>query len=290
MAVAIPGCDQPVTLKLEFLQHTASFKPRGAFANLIGRDLPKAGIAAASGGNHGAAVAYVASQLAIKAHIFVPALASPAKVARIRAYGADLVQDGANYQEALAKCDRFVSETGALAVHAYDARATLLGQGTLARELEDQAPDLDTVLVAVGGGGLIGGIAAWYRGAVKVVGVEPDTCRALYAALDGGSPIFVDSSGIAADSLGASRVGDLMFPIAKDFVDHVALVSDGAIRSAQRWLWEHLRVVSEPGGAAALTALLAGAYVPSRGERVGVVLCGANTDPETFAKVIAGTT
>src|SRR5262245_12008555 len=157
--IGVPGSDRPVTLKLEFLQHTASFKPRGAFANLLGRDLPKAGVAAASGGNHGAAVAYAAARLAVKAHIFVPAISSPAKVARIRTYGADLVQDGVNYQAALANCDRFVSETGAMAIHAYDARATLLGQATLARELEDQAPDLDTVLVAVGGGGLIGGMA-----------------------------------------------------------------------------------------------------------------------------------
>jgi threonine dehydratase len=286
--VAVPGLDQPVTLKLEFLQHTASFKPRGAFSNLAGRELPTAGVAAASGGNHGAAVAYTASKLGIKAHIFVPMLASPAKVARIRSYGADLLQDGANYQGALENCDRFVSETGALAVHAYNSRATLLGQGTVALELEDQAPGLDTVLVAVGGGGLIGGMAAWYRGRIKVVGVEPETSRALHAALEAGAPTAVSVAGIAVDSLGASKAGDLMFPIAQAFVDHVALVSDNHIRDAQRWLWEHLRIVAEPGGAAALAALLKGAYQPRPRERVGVVLCGANTEPETFAKVIAG--
>lgn len=285
--VDVPGCDLPVTLKLEFLQHTASFKPRGAFANLIGRDLPKAGVAAASGGNHGAAVAYAAWRLGIKAHVFVPELAAPAKVGRIRSYCAELVQNGSNYEAALANCDRFVAETGALAIHAYNSRATLLGQGTLGLELEEQAPQLDTVLVAVGGGGLIGGIAAWYRGRTKVVGVEPETSRALQAALEAGAPTSVSVSGIATDSLGASRAGDLMFPIAQAFVDRVTLVNDRAIRDAQRWLWEHIRIVAEPGGATALAALLSGAYQPAARERVGVVLCGANTEPETFAKVIA---
>ena len=284
----VPGANLPVTFKLEFLQHTASFKPRGAFANLTGRELPDAGVAAASGGNHGAAVAYAASRLGIKAHIFVPQLTPPAKVARIRSYGAELVQDGANYQAALENCDRFVADTEALPVHAFNSRATLLGQGTLAFELEEQAPDLDTVLVAVGGGGLIGGIAAWYRGRVKAVGVEPETSRALHAALAAGAPETVSVAGIAADSLGASRAGELMFPIAQAFVDQVALVSDDNIRNAQRWLWEHLRIVAEPGGAAALAALLSGAYQPAPRERVGVVLCGANTEPETFAKVISG--
>jgi threonine dehydratase len=288
LEAGVPGSDQPVVFKLEFLQHTASFKPRGAFANLIGRDLPQAGVAAASGGNHGAAVAYAAARLGLKARIFVPAVTPLAKVARIRSYGADLVQDGANYQVALENCGRFVSETGALAVHAYNSRATLLGQATMGLELEDQAPELDSVLVAVGGGGLIGGIAGWYRGRVKVVGVEPETSRALHAALEAGAPTTVRVAGIAVDSLGASRVGDLMFPIAQTFVDHVALVSDDQIRAAQRWLWEHLRVVAEPGGATALAALLAGAYQPRPRERVGIVLCGANTEPETFAKVITG--
>lgn len=219
----------------------------------------------------------------------MPAITSPAKVARIRSYGAELVQDGVNYQAALENCDRFVSETRALAVHAYNSRATLLGQATLALELEEQAPHLNTVLVAVGGGGLIGGIAAWYRGQVKVVGIEPETSRALQAALATGAPINVSVAGIAADSLGASRAGELMFPIAQAFVDHVALVSDNQIRDAQRWLWEHLRIIAEPGGAAAIAALLSGSYEPSPRERVGVVLCGANTEPETFARVIAGT-
>ena len=286
---SIAGVDMPVTLKLECLQHTASFKPRGAFANLVGRDIPKVGVAAASGGNHGAAVAYAAERLGVKSHIFVPSLSSPAKVARIRNYGATLNQQGANYQEALGFCDRFVSETGALAVHAYDARATVLGQGTLGQEFEGQAPDLDTILVAVGGGGLIGGIAAWYGGRVKIVGVEPELSHTLHAALAAGGPATISAGGIAADSLGASRVGDIMFPIARDFVDHVALVSDKTIREAQRWLWEELRIVAEPGGATAVAALLCGAYRTQGGERVGVVLCGANTDPETFAKVIAGT-
>jgi threonine dehydratase len=275
---------RPVCLKLECLQHTGSFKPRGAFANLMGSDIPAAGVAAASGGNHGAAVAFAARALGVPAHIFVPETTPPAKIARIASYGAEIVVAGERYAAALARCEAFVEETVALAVHAYDSPATLNGQGTIGLELEEQAPDLDTLLVAVGGGGLIGGIAAWCHGGPKVVGVEPKGCNALHAALAAGRPADVTPSGYAVDSLGASRVGALVFPIAQRAVDHVALVEDADIARAQTWLWNELRLITEPGGATALAALLSGAYVPATAERVGIIVCGANTDPAAFSK------
>jgi threonine dehydratase len=290
MAVEIEGIAQPVSLKLELLQHTGSFKARGAFANLVGREVPKPGIAAASGGNHGAAAAYAARAMNVPARIFVPAIASPAKVARIRSYGANIEQHGANYFEALANCMAYVEHTGALNIHAYDEEPTLLGQGTLGLEIEKQLPDIDTLLVAVGGGGLIGGIAAWFAGRIKVVGVEPETSNALHAALAAGEIVKVTPSGIAADSLGASYAGKLMFDIARRHVDRVALVTDGSIRRAQAWLWDRTRLVTEPGGAAAMAALLSGSYRPAANERVCVLVCGANTEPETFARSIAGLT
>jgi threonine dehydratase len=204
----------PFTFKLEFLQHTGSFKPRGAFANLLTRDVPEAGVAAASGGNHGAAVAYAAMKLGIKATIFVPSIASPSKIERIRGYGAELVVKGERYADALALSEAFIAETGALPVHAYDQAETLLGQGSVAVELDEQAPDLDTLLVAVGGGGLIGGIAAWYGGRTRVVGVEPEAAPTLHAALAAGRPVDASAGDIAADSLAPRQVGRIMFPIA----------------------------------------------------------------------------
>ena len=285
--IKLEGVARPVTLKLELLQHSGSFKARGAFNNLAGAAISPGGVAAASGGNHGAAVAYAARELGHKARIFVPEISSPAKVARIAAYGAEVVQKGANYYEALALCDAHIAKTGAISVHAYNTETTLQGQGTLARELHDQSPDLDTLLVAVGGGGLIGGIAAWYQADVKVVGVEPLTCDALHAALAAGAPVLVQPSGLAADSLGASSAGTLMFPIAQRYIDRVVLVSDDDIRAAQRHLWHSLQLVSEPGGAAAFAALLAGAYKPEKDERVGIVVCGGNTTMDAFAKLFA---
>ena len=276
------GVDSALTLKLELLQHTSSFKPRGAFTNLLTRDIPEAGVVAASGGNHGAAVAYAAHVLGIPAKIFVPTVSPQAKIDRIRSYGADLEVTGDRYADALKASEDWIAQAGALAIHAYDQEETLIGQATTGLEFEDQAPDLDTVLVAVGGGGFIGGIAAWYGGRVKVVGVEPETSCALHAALEAGHPVDVDVQGIAADSLGARSVGGLMFPIARDYVDHVVLVSDEAIRAAQERLWEKLRLVAEPGGAAAMAAILSGGYVPADGERVGVLVCGGNTDAVNF--------
>ena len=266
-----------LTFKLEYLQHTGSFKPRGAFVNLLSQPVPEAGVVAASGGNHGAAVAYAAQRLSIKASIFVPTIASPAKLARIRAYGADLVVTGDWYADALAASERHLEREGGLPVHAYDSAETLLGQGTVGLELEEQSPELDAVLVAIGGGGLIGGIASWYKGRVRVVGVEPDAAPTMTQALAAGKPVDTAVSGLAADSLGARRIGLLPLAVAQQHVARVVLVTDEAIRLAQHLLWETCRIVCEPGGVAALAALTSGAYTPEADERVGVVLCGANT-------------
>jgi threonine dehydratase len=275
---------QPLSVKLEFMQHSGSFKARGAFANLLLRDVPAAGVAAASGGNHGAAVAYAAMRLGVPAKIFVPEISSPAKIERIRGYGADLVVGGERYADALAACEQWIAATGAMSVHAFDQTETLLGQGSIGLELEQQAPGLDSLLVAVGGGGLIGGIAAWYAGKVKVVGVEPEAAPTLYRALQAGKPVDAEAGGIAADSLAPRRIGELVFPIAQRHVDHVALVTDAAIRAAQEALWSKLRVVAEPGGAAAFAALLSGRYQPRPGERVGIMVSGGNTVAVDFSR------
>jgi len=272
----------PLFLKLELLQHSGSFKARGAFANLLTRPVPPAGVVAASGGNHGAAVAYAAMRRGVRAKIFVPTVSSPAKIQRIRSYGADLVVTGDRYADALAASQAWVAQSSALVVHAYDQLETLLGQGTLGRELAAQAPALDTLLVPVGGGGLIGGIAAWYAGAIKVVGVEPESAPTLAHALRAGRPVDAPAGGIAADSLAPLHVGQLMFPIAQAHVAQVALVSDDAIRRAQEALWSAVRIVAEPGGATAFAALLGGAYVPRSGERVGVVISGGNSTAVDF--------
>ena len=272
----------PLALKLEFLQHTGSFKPRGAFNNLLSRKVPAAGVAAASGGNHGAAVAYAAQQLGHKATIFVPDVSAAVKIARIKSYGADTRVGGARYADALEACERFIAQSDALSVHAYDAAETIAGQGSVGLEWEQDAGDLDTVLVAVGGGGLIAGIAAWYDRRVKVVGVEPEGSRALHASLEAGRPVDVTVESVAADSLGARNTGQRVYDIARQNVDHVALVADEAITQTQRLLWDRLRIASEPGGAAALAALVSGRYRPSANERVGVLLCGANVDVSTL--------
>ena len=274
----IPSRDAPLILKLELLQHAGSFKTRGAFANLLLRDVPAAGVVAASGGNHGAAVAYAARTLGVRAKIFVPTISSPSKIQRIREYGADLVVGGDRYADALAASQAWAAQSGAMAVHAFDQRETILGQGTLGLELEQQAPDLDTLLVAVGGGGLIAGIAAWFSGRVKVVAVEPERSPTLFRALAAGRPVDAETDGIAADSLAPRRVGDRVFPIAQRHVSHVVLVPDAAIIDAQRTLWSMARIAAEPGGAASVAALLSHQYVPERTERVGVLVSGGNTD------------
>src|SRR2546421_1882001 len=273
----------PLTFKLEFLQHSGTFKPRGAFNNLLSRTVTPAGVAAASGGNHGAAVAYAAQRLKHKATLFVPDVSSPVKIARIRSYGADVRVGGARYADALDACNAFIETSGALSVHAYDAAETIAGQGSVGLEWEEDAPGLDTVLVAIGGGGLIAGIAAWYGKRVKVVGVEPEGSRCLHASLEAGRPVDVTVESIAADSLGARNTGQLVYDVARQNVDHVALVPDDAIIAAQRLLWDRLRIAAEPGGAAALAALVSGSYKPHADEKVGVLLCGANVDLTTLA-------
>src|SRR5439155_4083262 len=250
--------------------------------NLLTRDAPDSGIVAASGGNHGVAVAYAAMRLGLRATIFVPKVASPAKLERIRFYGAELVVGGERYADALEASEEFAARTGALPVHAYNQPATLLGPGSVGRGIEADAPEIDTLLVAVGGGGLIGGIAAWYEGRIRIVAVEPELAPTLYDALAAGRPVDAPAGGIAADSLAPRQVGALMFPIAQRFVERVVLVADAAIRDAQRKLWSALRIVAEPGGAAALAALTAGGYRPAPRGRVAVGLCGANTTAVDF--------
>lgn len=276
---ALGGAWVPI-LKLEFLQHAGSFKARGAFNSLLSRRVGPAGVAAASGGNHGAAVAYAAQVLGHSARIFVPEISAPAKVAAIRRFGADVVVGGARFDDAQAACDAFVAQSGALKIHPFAAPETIAGQGTVAREWPG---DLDSVLVAVGGGGLIAGMAAWWAGKVKVVGVEPEGSCALHAALSAGQPVDVEVNSVAADSLGARNVGALVHDICKDRVAHVTLVSDAAIAAAQKLLWQDFRIAVEPGGAAALAAAQSGAYAPAAGERVGILLCGANVDLEKLA-------
>ena len=288
---------RPIVFKLELLQHTGSFKPRGALASLLSRPVPAAGVVAASGGNHGLAVAFAARKLGVPARIFVPNVSAATKRDRIRELGADLVISGERYADALAASREFAAASGAMEIHAFDQVETLLGQGTVGLEIEEQwgqrAPGtrgesavpgegLDTLLVAVGGGGLIGGMAAWFAGRVRLVAVEPRTAPTLYRAREAGQPVDAEAGGIAAESLAPRQVGQFMFPLAQQYVEQAVLVEDDAIREAQQALWRVMRVASEPGGAAAFAALLSGVYRPAAGERVGVVLCGSNTDAVKF--------
>ena len=269
--------------KLEFLQHAGSFKARGAFTNLLTRQVPKTGVVAASGGNHGVAVAFAAGKLGVPARIFLPTVASPEKIDCIRRSGADLVIAGDRYADALAASEVWTKQSGAMSIHAFDQPETLLGQGTVGLEFEQQSPKLDTLLVSVGGGGLIGGIASWYGSKIKLIGVEPEAAPTLSNALNAGYPVDSPAGGIAADSLAPKRVGELMFPIAQKYVEKVILVRDEEITQAQQALWSVLRIVTEPGGAAAFAALLSRRYQPAPGERVGVLLCGGNTTAVNFA-------
>jgi threonine dehydratase len=247
------------------------------------REVPAAGVVAASGGNHGAAVAYAAQKLGVKARIYVPTISSKTKIQRIRDYGADLVVEGERYADALAASEKWAAESSAMQIHAYDQEGALLGQGTVGLEFEEQAP-LDTLLVAVGGGGLIGGIAAWYAGKVRIIGVEPVLAPTLTKALEAGKPVDAPAGGIAADSLAPKQVGKLMFPLAQKYVEKVVLVEDDAIRASQKELWDRLRLVAEPGGAAAFAALLSKKFSPSKTERVGILVCGGNTAAVDFSR------
>jgi threonine dehydratase len=298
---ASPGA---VALKLEQLQCAGSFKARGAFANLLLRDVPPSGVVAASGGNHGVAVAYAASRVSpagdragpwgnkagpggrqrgLPAKIFVPAVSAPAKIERIRELGADLVVTGERYADALAAAQQWAGSSGAMSVHAYDQRETILGQGTVGLELAGQADGLDTVLVPVGGGGLIAGIASWFAGEVRIVAVEPDGAPTLSYARAAGRPADAPAGSVAADALAPRRVGELVFPITERYVEDVVLVDDESILAAQQALWQALRVAAEPAASVGIAALLAGAYKPAAGERVAVVISGANMSPSTLA-------
>jgi threonine dehydratase len=268
-----------VTFKLEQLQCAGSFKARGAFANLLLREVPAAGVVAASGGNHGVAVAYAAHRRNVPARIFVPTVSAPAKMERIRQLGADLVVTGDRYADALAAAQEWMGSSGAMSVHAYDQRETLLGQGTLALELAGQAGELDTVLVPVGGGGLIGGVAAWFGGQVRVIGVEPDGAPTLTRARAEGRPTDAPAGSVAADALAPRRVGELMFPITQAYVEDVVLVDDASILAAQQALWRAARIAAEPAASVGVAALLSRAYKPAPGEHVAVVITGANMTP-----------
>jgi threonine dehydratase len=274
----------PLVLKLEQLQHSGSFKARGAFANLLLRPLPAAGVVAASGGNHGAAVAYAAQALGVAAHVFVPEVSSPAKIERIRGYGADLVVGGATYAEALAASEEWAASSGALPVPAFDQIETILGAGSLGAELRQQAPAVSTVLASVGGGGLLAGICAAYAGQARVVGVEPTGAPTLTRALRAGQPVDAEAGSVAIDSLAPRRVGQHTFAVIREFVRQVVLVSDEDITAAQELLWDRLRLVAEPGGCAALAAVLTGGYTPGPDETVAVVISGANTTAVDFSR------
>jgi threonine dehydratase len=273
---------RPVDLKLELFQHSGSFKARGAFTNLLTRAAAPAGVVAASGGNHGAAVAYAAMRLGVPATIFTPSITAAAKAERIRRYGANLVIGGDRYADALAASEIFAKERGMLTIHAFDQPETLIGQGTLGLEIGEDLPEIDTLFVAVGGGGLIGGIAAWFAGRIKIVAVEPEAAPTLYKAFEAGRPVDAEAGGIAADSLAPKRVGELMFPIARSFVDRSILVSDDEILMAQRALWQNVQIAAEPGGAAAFAALLSGKYAPAPDERIAILICGGNTTAVKF--------
>lgn len=284
MALSDEFCthDTPISLKLELFQHTGSFKPRGAFNNMLTRAVPQAGITAASGGNHGAAVAYAAAQLGHKAKIFVPEISSPTKQAKIRASGADLVVEGARYADALALCEAYQQHSGAMTIHAYDAEETIAGQGTVALEWLQQSGPLDTLLVAAGGGGLISGILSACQDQCRVISVEPEGACCLARAMEAGQPVNVDINSIAADSLGAKSIGKLSFEICRKYLSRSITVPDSAILAAQLAVWKKLQIITEPGGATALSALMQGAYVPTPGERIGVLMCGANAELDVF--------
>ncbi len=278
----LPSSGRSVTLKLELLQHAGSFKPRGAFHSVLSADQPPDLLVAASGGNYGLAVAHVGQALGLPARIFVPCSAPAVKVEAIRRRGAEVNQVGETYAEAMAASREAAAGPGAMALHAYDSWGTVTGQGTLGLEIAEQVEGVDTVAVAVGGGGLMAGVATALAGAApgcRVVGVEPQRCPTLSTALAAGSPVAVDVGGVAADSLGASRLGDIAHRVAgAGGVDSV-LVADEAITEARRWLWSATRLAVEPGAATALAALLTGAWTPEDGERVCVVVCGGNADP-----------
>lgn len=286
MKLALPGLPDDVEVKLEHMQHTGSFKARGAFNTLLAAPVPQGGVVAASGGNHGAAVAYAAHQLGIPAHIFVPEIAGPAKIDLIRRTGAQLHVVPGVYSDALAAARAHEVQSGAMQVHAYDAPETVAGQGTVFSEWEEQGLDADTVVIAVGGGGLIAGAAGWIGRRRKIIAVEPRQASALHAALNAGRPVPVEVGGVAANALGAREIGTICLTLAQRDEITSVLVEDADILAAQKLLWQEARIMVEPAGAAALAAVISGAYRPDPGEKLALLICGANPAPDPFANAV----
>lgn len=267
-----------LSLKLDHLQPTGSFKVRGAFSLLTARDIPAVGVAAASGGNFAVAIAYACSKLGHSATLFVPETSPPEKIDRIGEYGADVRVIPGYYQQALAACDDWVAESGAFRAHAYDQPEVVAGQGTAGLEIRSQVADVESVLVAVGGGGLIGGVASWMRDDVRAIAVEPEGCASFHAAVNAGGPTKVSVGGVAASSLGAEIIGDYAW-YASRWIDESVLVTDEQIVEAQRWIWANLKQAIEPAAATTVAALMSGAYVPEQGEHVVALISGANLNP-----------
>ncbi len=273
-----------VWLKLEQLQTSGSFKARGMLNRLLSNPIPQSGVIVASGGNAGIATAAAAKLLDVPCEVFVPTISSLAKQARLRALGATLHVTGNAYADALAACLARQQETRALLTHAYDQEEVIVGAGTMAAEIDRQAGTApDSVLVSVGGGGLIAGIASWYaEGATRVIALEPELAPTLHAARAAGEPVDVSVSGVAADALGAKRIGSIAWPITQQHVQQSLLLSDDAIRHAQLWLWQHLQIAAEPAAALGLAALQTGLYRPCQNEKICLVICGANLDLATL--------
>ncbi|WP_398498588.1 threonine/serine dehydratase [Variovorax sp.] len=279
LGVAAPGAE--VWLKLEHLQVSGSFKARGMMNRLLANAIPESGVIVASGGNAGIATAAAARALGVRCEVYLPGVSPEAKRARLRALGAEVVVVGQLYPDALAACLARQAETGALLTHAYDQPEVVAGAGTLGREIEAQGGLPDAVLVSVGGGGLIGGLAGWFEQRARVIALEPEGAPTLFRAREAGAPVDVEVGGIAADSLGARRIGAIAWDIAQRHVADALLLSDEAIRAAQQWLWKEMKLAVEPAAALPLAALQTGAYVPRAGEKVCLIVCGANVDPAT---------
>jgi threonine dehydratase len=277
LGVAAPGAE--VWLKLEHLQVSGSFKARGMMNRLLANAIPESGVIVASGGNAGIATAAAARALGVRCEVYLPGVSPEAKRARLRALGAEVVVVGQLYPDALAACLARQAETGALLTHAYDQPEVVAGAGTLGREIEAQGGLPDAVLVSVGGGGLIGGLAGWFEQRARVIALEPEGAPTLFRAREAGAPVDVEVGGIAADSLGARRIGAIAWDIAQRHVADALLLSDEAIRAAQQWLWKEMKLAVEPAAALPLAALQTGAYVPRAGEKVCLIVCGANVDP-----------
>lgn len=286
MASGTFGVDAALVFKLELLQHTGTFKPRGLFNRALTHEVPSAGLVIASGGNAALALLHVAKQLGHQAEVFVPETAPAAKVAKLHQHRAGVHQVGQNFAEAVVASERRAEETGALLMHAYDQPEIVAGQGTVGLELEQQCPDVDTVLVACGGGGLVGGIAAWFDRRVRVIAVEAEGSPTLATAREAGERVTISVGGVAADALGASRIGAIAWEVAQRAIDDVVVVPGEAIMDARQRLWDELRVCAEPGGAASLAALTSGGYEPAPGERVAVIVCGGNSDPATLSSSV----